>query len=433
MAPMMAPPRPCSVPPTEVSTSAHTSGSRTTPRPLLTTVRSASNWGFTRTTRSAPGRVCPRTAGSTRSRAMNDTSTVTTSAATPGSRARMSVRSRLVTRGSDRSRSCSWLRPTSTASTEVAPCCRRQSVKPPVEAPTSRAARPSTSTAKRWRAPCSFSPPAPRTGGAGRGPPLPLPVRPGAPRCRPARRRPGPGRRRWRRGAASRSGRRPRRTTSRSSRRRARRRRGGLLRRGAGLLGRGLASWPGPACWRPSSWPAPSWPPPSFLAGAFLAAAFLAVVAAFLVVAFLARVAAAFWPATLRVAVSLASFTCRVRAAFLAAWDRASAFSARVSAALRPATLRTAVAVSMPVTDSIRFSRRLSSAWPTRPMALTWFSTSLRTSSTTRSVLARLRSSSSLTRSWACSVWTSPALTRSLTMDSALAWVRAVKAIPASR
>ena len=65
---------------------------------------------------------------------------------------RMSRRSRLVTRGSCRRRWWSWPWPTSTATTEAAPAWSRQSVKPPVEAPASRARRPVGSMSKRSRA-----------------------------------------------------------------------------------------------------------------------------------------------------------------------------------------------------------------------------------------------------------------------------------------
>jgi hypothetical protein len=77
----------------------------------------------------------------------------------PTVRSRMSVRSRQSTRGSARSRSCSWPRPTSTATTVEAPAWSKASVKPPVEAPASRQRRPVGSMAKRCSAPASFSPP----------------------------------------------------------------------------------------------------------------------------------------------------------------------------------------------------------------------------------------------------------------------------------
>ena len=54
--PMMAAPSSVSAPLTSSSTRARTSGSRITPRPREASARPASNWGFTRSTRSAPGR-----------------------------------------------------------------------------------------------------------------------------------------------------------------------------------------------------------------------------------------------------------------------------------------------------------------------------------------------------------------------------------------
>src|SRR5918992_14660 len=63
------------------------------------------------------------------------------------------------TRGSFRSCSCSCARPTSSAITRSTPRWRRTSVKPPVEAPTSRARRPAGSTSSTSSAWSSFSPP----------------------------------------------------------------------------------------------------------------------------------------------------------------------------------------------------------------------------------------------------------------------------------
>ena len=64
-----------------------------------------------------------------------------------------------VTRGSSRSRACNWLWPTSTPTTLAAPRCSRQSVKPPVDCPTSRQQNPDTSSAVCASAPSSFKPP----------------------------------------------------------------------------------------------------------------------------------------------------------------------------------------------------------------------------------------------------------------------------------
>ena len=155
----------------------HTSGSRTTPRPRETSARPASNWGLTRRRRSAPGAIVgSHSTGTTRTNEMKERSAVTTSRgvheppapsrASPDN-VRMFVRSSTRTRGSARNlgSSCPW--PTSRATTDAAPCWSRQSVNPPVEAPTSRARRRVTSTAKRLSAASSFSPPRPTKRGRG--------------------------------------------------------------------------------------------------------------------------------------------------------------------------------------------------------------------------------------------------------------------------
>ena len=91
---------------------------------------------------------------------MNETSQVTRSGANGSSvSSRAFVRSSTVTRGSLRSRSWSWPRPTSSAITRAAPRWSRTSVKPPVEAPTSSASRPAGSTPSSSRACASLSPP----------------------------------------------------------------------------------------------------------------------------------------------------------------------------------------------------------------------------------------------------------------------------------
>ena len=61
--------------------------------------------------------------------------------------------------GSSRSFWCNCARPTSTAMTRDAPCCNRQSVNPPVEAPRSRHTRPAGSTPNAESASSSFNPP----------------------------------------------------------------------------------------------------------------------------------------------------------------------------------------------------------------------------------------------------------------------------------
>src|SRR5205823_3424214 len=75
------------------------------------------------------------------------------------------TRSSTVTRGSARNRgwSCPW--PTSSAITRAAPRCNKTSVKPPVEAPTSRQSSPVGSTPSASRACASFSPPRETYGG----------------------------------------------------------------------------------------------------------------------------------------------------------------------------------------------------------------------------------------------------------------------------
>ena len=84
-----------------------------------------------------------------------------------GVASRTFVRSSTVTRSSSRMRGCSWPWPTSRATTWAAPRVSRQSVKPPVEAPTSSTRRPVTSMSKCVRAASSFSPPRPTNRGGG--------------------------------------------------------------------------------------------------------------------------------------------------------------------------------------------------------------------------------------------------------------------------
>ena len=101
---------------------------------------------------------------------MNETSATHTSASgssAPGARSRTLVRSITVTRSSVRSRQSSWPRPTSIAMTCVAPRCNRQSVKPPVDAPTSTPRRPATSTPNASSAPASLRPPRDTYGAGG--------------------------------------------------------------------------------------------------------------------------------------------------------------------------------------------------------------------------------------------------------------------------
>ena len=80
MAPMMAAPSCSSAAATSSSTRRHTAGSVITPRPRDASSRPASNCGFTRSTRSAPGAASASTGGSTVRREMNDRSATTRSA-----------------------------------------------------------------------------------------------------------------------------------------------------------------------------------------------------------------------------------------------------------------------------------------------------------------------------------------------------------------
>src|SRR2546430_150554 len=108
------------------------------------------------------GASTPNTDGKTFSSEMNETSMTASVGCSPkirGSRARALLFSITMTRGSLRSLASSWPTPTSTAYTRAAPRWSRQSVKPPVEAPTSRQTRPATFIWKASSAWASFSPP----------------------------------------------------------------------------------------------------------------------------------------------------------------------------------------------------------------------------------------------------------------------------------
>src|SRR5439155_1374592 len=113
------------------------------------------------------GASTPNTDGRIFSNEMNETSMTASVGCSPkirGSSARALVFSITTTRGSLRSLTSSWPVPTSTAYTRAAPRCSRQSVKPPVEAPTSRQTRPATFIWKASSAWTSFSPPRPTNG-----------------------------------------------------------------------------------------------------------------------------------------------------------------------------------------------------------------------------------------------------------------------------
>src|SRR5215472_15465071 len=102
------------------------------------------------------------TAGRTRVAEMKDTSMAMRSANSPTCAAvkyRALVFSSRRTRRSWRRRKSIWPCPVSTATTRAAPCRSRQSVKPPVEAPTSRQVLPLTSMHQCSRARSSLRPP----------------------------------------------------------------------------------------------------------------------------------------------------------------------------------------------------------------------------------------------------------------------------------
>ena len=124
IAPMMPVPASWSADTTPSSAPSQTVGSRTTPLPLETAARPASNWGLTRRTRSASGaETGPVRTGITLLREMKERSVTTSGQGSkPGSATRRSamvsvrtlVRSKTVTRASARSVGWSWPWPTST-------------------------------------------------------------------------------------------------------------------------------------------------------------------------------------------------------------------------------------------------------------------------------------------------------------------------------
>ena len=133
-----------------------------TPLPRSTSAFPASNCGLTRSTNGAPSGTSPTRSAMTVRNEMNDRSDTSRSKGAPTeapSIPRTLVRSWTSTRRSTRSRWWSWPRPTSRATTDAAPCCRRQSVKPPVLDPTSMARMPSGSSPKPASAASSLRPP----------------------------------------------------------------------------------------------------------------------------------------------------------------------------------------------------------------------------------------------------------------------------------
>ncbi len=144
-------------------TSLCTIGSLTIPfRPTFS--RPASNCGLIRAIIFPPGFNKVLATGSTSVREIKATSITAMSQLSPRSSGLtnlMFVRSMTTTLVSWRSLQSSWPYPTSMAYTFFAPLFKRQSVKPPVEAPISTAVYPVTSTWKSSKAFSSFSPPLP--------------------------------------------------------------------------------------------------------------------------------------------------------------------------------------------------------------------------------------------------------------------------------
>src|SRR5207248_3298205 len=77
MVPMMTAPCDANAPVTSASTRSQTAGSRMTPRPRLASARPASNWGFTRATRSASAAANATSRPATMRSEMNERSAVT--------------------------------------------------------------------------------------------------------------------------------------------------------------------------------------------------------------------------------------------------------------------------------------------------------------------------------------------------------------------
>src|SRR3989339_508005 len=154
---------------TSKRTRSRTFSSRTTP-PLPTFLGPASNWGLTKITRTAGpwslGAVRPERIsaifGISFLTEMNDTSITTTSIGSvilEMSKCLKFSRSKFTTRGSFLIFQWSCPYPTSTQNTFLAPFCKRQSVNPPVEAPTSRQTLSVMLTSNSRKAFSSLSPP----------------------------------------------------------------------------------------------------------------------------------------------------------------------------------------------------------------------------------------------------------------------------------
>mmetsp|Transcript_20987 Transcript_20987/g.50094 ORF Transcript_20987/g.50094 Transcript_20987/m.50094 type:complete len:215 (-) Transcript_20987:199-843(-) len=146
---------------TSRSTSSRTKASLMTPR-VPTFSLPASNCGLMRMINSpASGFNTSQTLGSTLSTDMKERSRVTKSTSSGRSDARRCRRLHLsmaIRRGSWRSFSATCPRPTSMPYTRSTPFCSRQSVKPPVESPASRATLPQMSRPQWSSAASSLSP-----------------------------------------------------------------------------------------------------------------------------------------------------------------------------------------------------------------------------------------------------------------------------------
>ncbi|ENN89036.1 hypothetical protein RHSP_02134 [Rhizobium freirei PRF 81] len=130
-------------------------------RPFLPIAsRPASNCGFTSSAARAPGSASASAGARASFSEMKETSETTNEMGRPissGVRLRAFSPSILVTRGSAEMRGCIWPWPTSMEVTWAAPRCSSTSVKPPVDAPTSRHCCPCGSRPKWSSAATSFN------------------------------------------------------------------------------------------------------------------------------------------------------------------------------------------------------------------------------------------------------------------------------------
>src|SRR5215210_422078 len=138
--------------------------------PRLECFRAASNCGFINASRCIGDAASDSATGSTALSEMKLTSMTTMSGRIGRrlpSKSRMSVSSMDTTLGCSRSDGCNCSRPTSTENTRLAPLASNTSVKPPVDAPTSRQTWPSISIGYCSSAPESLTPPRETKGWAG--------------------------------------------------------------------------------------------------------------------------------------------------------------------------------------------------------------------------------------------------------------------------